>query len=111
MGKVIVHGELSRQGEHQYLQQLQFFAHWFRDLLPLFSIRELPYRELLSGICVLKRLFYSQIKNSKHYFDWDFPQSRAMTINYFAQGLHWTFGGKEEIRTRNTLKIPLGMSI
>jgi hypothetical protein len=45
MGKVIVHGEFSKQGEHRYLQQLQFFAHWFRDFLPLFSIRELPYRQ------------------------------------------------------------------
>jgi hypothetical protein len=45
MGKVIVHGEFFRQGEHRYFQLLQFFAHWFRDLLPLFSISELPYRE------------------------------------------------------------------
>jgi hypothetical protein len=45
MGKVIVHGEFSGQGEHRYLQQLQFFAHWFRDLPPLFSICELPYVE------------------------------------------------------------------
>jgi hypothetical protein len=41
MGKVIVHAEFSRQGDHRYLQQMQFFAHWFRDLLPLFSLREL----------------------------------------------------------------------
>jgi hypothetical protein len=34
---VIAHGEFSRQAEHRYLQQLQFFAHWFRELLPLFS--------------------------------------------------------------------------
>jgi hypothetical protein len=45
MGKLIVHGQSSRQWEHRYLQQLQFFAHWSRDILLLFSIRELPYRE------------------------------------------------------------------
>jgi hypothetical protein len=38
MSKVTVHGEFSRRGEHRYLQQLQFFAHCFRDLLPLFSV-------------------------------------------------------------------------
>jgi hypothetical protein len=41
MVKATVHGEFSEQGEHRYLQQLQFFAHWFRDLLLLFSICEL----------------------------------------------------------------------
>jgi hypothetical protein len=46
MGKVAVHGEFSRQGEGRYLQQLQIFAHWFRKLLLLFSIHELPYPEL-----------------------------------------------------------------
>jgi hypothetical protein len=65
---------------------------------------------LLSGICLLKRLCYLQIKNAKRYFDPDFPQSGAMTINYFAKGLHRKSYGKEEIRTRNTLKIPLGIS-
>jgi hypothetical protein len=45
MGRVIVHGEFSQQREHWYLQQLQFFAHWFWDLFPLFSICELPYQE------------------------------------------------------------------
>jgi hypothetical protein len=42
----------------------------------------------------IKRLCYLQIKNAKHYFDRDFPQSGAMPINYFAQGLHRKFGGK-----------------
>jgi hypothetical protein len=41
MGKVAVHDEFSRPGEHQYLQLLQFFAHRFWDLLPLFSMGEL----------------------------------------------------------------------
>jgi hypothetical protein len=40
-GKVTAHGEFSRQREHRYLQQLLFLVHWFRDLLPLFSAREL----------------------------------------------------------------------
>jgi hypothetical protein len=57
-----------------------------------------------------ERLCYLKIKNAKHYFDRDFPQSGAMPINYFAQGLHWKIGGKQENRTRNKLKIPLGMS-
>ena len=26
--------------------ELQFFGHWYRDLLPRFSVRELPFREL-----------------------------------------------------------------
>jgi hypothetical protein len=38
-------------------------------------------------------------------------QSGAMPINYFAQGLHWKIGGKEENRTRNKSKIPFGVSI
>jgi hypothetical protein len=37
---------------------------------------------------VFKLLCYLQIENAKHYFDRDFPQSGAMLINYFAQGLH-----------------------
>jgi hypothetical protein len=36
---------------------------------------------LLSEICLLKRLCYLQIKNAKHYFDRDIPQSGAMPIN------------------------------
>jgi hypothetical protein len=53
MGKVIVYAELSRQGKHRYRQQLQFFAHWFRDILPLFLILELPYQEfeLIEDFC------------------------------------------------------------
>jgi hypothetical protein len=39
-GKVIVQGGFSRQGEHQYLQQMKFFTHWFHDLLLLFSMHE-----------------------------------------------------------------------
>jgi hypothetical protein len=39
-GQSEFHGEFSRQGKHQYLQQLQFFADWFWDILPLFSIWE-----------------------------------------------------------------------
>jgi hypothetical protein len=49
---------------------------------------------LLSGICLLERLCYLQIKNARQFFDRDFPQSGAMPINYFAQGLHWKIGGK-----------------
>jgi hypothetical protein len=45
LGKMTVHGQLPRKLWHQYIQQLQLFAHWFRDPLPLFSIRELTYRE------------------------------------------------------------------
>jgi hypothetical protein len=41
MGKVIIRGEFVREGERRYLQQLQFFAHWFWDLLPVFLIPEL----------------------------------------------------------------------
>jgi hypothetical protein len=42
-GKMTVHREFSRQGEHLHLQQLQFLANWFRDLLPIFSIHEIPH--------------------------------------------------------------------
>jgi hypothetical protein len=42
---VTVHGEFSSQAEHWYLQQLQFFAHWFCELPPLFSVSKLPYQE------------------------------------------------------------------
>jgi hypothetical protein len=38
---VIVHGDFLRQGENRYLQQIYFFTHWFRDLVPFFSICEL----------------------------------------------------------------------
>jgi hypothetical protein len=38
-------------------------------------------------------------------------ESGTMPINYFAQGLHWKISGKQENRTRNKLKIPLGISI
>jgi hypothetical protein len=41
MCKVIVDGEFSRQGKHQYLHQLQFFTEWILDL-SFFSISELP---------------------------------------------------------------------
>lgn len=49
MGKVIVHGMFSRQGE--YLQQLKFFAYWFQDL-PLF-LENSPISEqaLISRLC------------------------------------------------------------
>jgi hypothetical protein len=42
--------------ENQYLQQLQFCAHWFWDLLPLFSIHELACWEfrLIEAFCDLK---------------------------------------------------------
>lgn len=43
--KVIVHGEFSNEGEYRYLQQQQFLTHWFQNPLPLFLIRNLPYRE------------------------------------------------------------------
>jgi hypothetical protein len=33
-----------------------------------------------------------------------------MPINYFAQGLHWKIGGKQENKPRNEFKIPLGIS-
>jgi hypothetical protein len=41
LGKVILHGEFSRQGDSRYFLQMQFFAHCFRDHLPIFSMREL----------------------------------------------------------------------
>jgi hypothetical protein len=48
VGKVTVQGEFFRQGEHRYHQQLKFFAHRFRDLLPLFSICDLLENKAIS---------------------------------------------------------------
>jgi hypothetical protein len=62
MGKVIVQEEFSRQGEHQYLQQLKFFACWFQDLFPLFSINKLlenspiSQQALISGHMLIETL-------------------------------------------------------
>jgi hypothetical protein len=61
VSKASVHGAFSRQGEHQYLQQVQFFTHWFQDLLPLFSICEF-----------LKNTYISAGTDFWTYADWNF---------------------------------------